>query len=214
MTRNNIEDDKLGIFKPIFAEMGNFARRHPEELVFDLLRRGFDTPGFDGSNFFSESHRLKGQDGEEVTVSNMQTGSGQPWFLLDTSRAIRPIIWQERSSYEFQALTEGNNPHVFLNDQYLYGVRAWVNAGFDLWQLAYASKAALDTSNYAAARAAMQDFRNDGGRVLGVKPTILVVPPALEAAALQILNATHAANGESNIWQGTAQLIVTPYVEG
>lgn len=97
VTGNNIEDDKRGIFKPMFAEMGNFARRHPEELVFDLLRRGFDTSGFDGSNVFSGSHRLKDQDGEEVAVSNTQTGSGQPWFLLDTSRAIRPIIWQERS---------------------------------------------------------------------------------------------------------------------
>lgn len=101
-----------------------------------------------------------------------------------------------------------------MNDQYLSGVRVRVNAGFGLWQLAYASKAALDISNYAAARAAMQDFRNNGGRLLGVKPTILVVPPALDAAALQILNATHAANGESNIWQGTAQLIVAPYVKG
>ncbi|WP_323042478.1 Mu-like prophage major head subunit gpT family protein [Gemmobacter sp.] len=212
--RTNIEDDRLGIFKPMFAEMGTFARRHPEEMVSSLLKQGFATPGFDGASFFAADHIVKDADGGEDAVSNIQTGSGPAWFLLDTSRAIRPIIWQERFPYEFQELTRSDDPHVFMHDQYVYGVRARVNAGSGLWQLAFGSKATLDMTNYAAARAAMMDFRSDGGRILGVKPTVMVVPPELEGAALQILNATHSANGESNVWQGTAQLIVTPYVKG
>ena len=210
--RSDVEDDRLGIFKPMFAEMGTFARRHPEELVFSLLKDGFTAPSFDGSTFFAADHELE-IDGEKVEVSNMDAGSGPAWFLLDTSRALRPIIWQERSGYEFQSITDSNDPHVFMNDQYLYGVRARVNAGFGLWQLAYGSKATLNMTSYAAARAAMMDFRADGGRILGVKPTVLVVPPALEAAALQILNALLTEDGGSNVWANTAQLIVTPYVK-
>jgi phage major head subunit gpT-like protein len=211
--RSDVEDDRLGIFKPMFAEMGTFARRHPEELVFSLLKGGFTAPSFDGSTFFAEDHELE-IDGEKVEVSNMDARSGPAWFLLDTSRALRPIIWQERSGYEFQSITDSNDPHVFMNDQYLYGVRARVNAGFGLWQLAYGSKATLNMTSYAATRAAMMDFRADGGRILGGKPTVLVVPPALEAAALQILNALLTEDGGSNVWANTAQLIVTPYVKG
>lgn len=210
--RTDIEDDRLGIFKPMFAEMGTFARRHPEELVFGLLKDGFAAPSFDGTTFFAEDHVLE-KDGVKSSVSNVQTGSGDAWFLLDTSRAVRPIIWQERMPYEFQSLTETNDPHVFLNDQYLYGVRARVNAGFGLWQLAFGSKATLNAANYAAARAAMMDFRADGGRILGVKPTVLVVPPSLEEEALQLLNAMVNDGGGSNVWSKTAELIVTPYVK-
>ena len=36
--RDDIADDKLGLFKPMFSEMGQASRRHPEELVFSLLK--------------------------------------------------------------------------------------------------------------------------------------------------------------------------------
>ncbi|MDR0810035.1 MAG: Mu-like prophage major head subunit gpT family protein [Gemmobacter sp.] len=211
--RIDVEDDRLGIFKPMFSEMGTFARRHPEELVFGLLRNGFTARCFDGTTFFAEDHAIE-VEGKNSAVSNMQTGTEDAWFLLDTSRAMRPIIWQERADYEFQAITASDDPHVFMNDEYLYGVRARVNAGFGLWQLAYGSQAELTADNYASARAAMMDFRADGGRILGVRPTVMVVPPTLEAAALQILNAQLTADGGSNVWANTAQLIVTPYVKG
>lgn len=210
--RTDMEDDRLGVFKPMFSEMGTFARRHPEELIFGLLKDGFETPGFDGKNYFSETHKVMIGD-EEQLVSNMQGGTGPAWFLLDTSRAIRPIIWQERTSYEFQSIVDHTNTEVFMNDRYVYGVRARVNAGFGLWQLAFGSKGDLTAANYASARAAMMDYRADGGRVLGIKPTVLVVPPELEEQALQLLNATINDGGGSNVWSNTAELIVTPYVK-
>ena len=145
-------------------------------------------------------------------VSNFQGGAGTPWYLLDTSRGVRPLIWQERKKYEFQQLAEDRDEYVFKNDKYLYGIRARVNAGFGLWQLAYGSRQALTPANYAAARAAMMTFTADGGRKLGVSPTVLVVPPALEEAALNLLNTEYGAAGASNPWKGTAQLIVTPYL--
>lgn len=210
--RNVIEDDRLGIFKPMFSEMGRLARSHRQELVFNLLKSGFTTACFDGQNFFDTDHPVE-IDGATVSVSNFADGAGEPWFLLDTSRAIRPIIFQERQPYIFEGTTDANDNYVFSTGKFLYGVRARVNAGFGLWQMAYGSKAGLDAGNFAAARAAMMDFRADGGRVLGITPTVLVVPPSLEAAALHLLNATHDANGASNIWAGTTELIVSPYVK-
>lgn len=89
---------------------------------------------------------------------------------------------------------------------------ARLNAGFGLWQLGFGSKDSLDSTNYAAARAAMMIFRSENGRILGINPTTLVVPPSLEDAALHILNTENGEGGASNPWKGTAELIVTPFV--
>ncbi len=210
--RNEILDDKLGVFKPAFSEMGYLARQHPEELIMGLLAAGFSTACYDGQNYFDAEHPVKAADGSLSLVSNVQTGSGPSWFLLDTSRAVRPLIWQERQPYDFVSMVEANNPHVFMNKEFVYGVDARVNAGFGLWQLAFGSKADLSTANYKAARAAMMEYRADGGRVLGIKPTTLVVPPALEEQALEIVNAVQNDVGASNVWSGTADLIVTPFI--
>jgi phage major head subunit gpT-like protein len=212
VARDDLADDRLGIYGPMFSEMGRNARQHPEELVFGLLRSGFTTNCYDTQFFFDTDHPVTNADGTVGTVSNVQTGGGPNWFLLDTSRAVRPIIWQEREKYEFTQINRNSDEHVFIHDEYLYGIRARVNAGFGLWQLAFGSKAALDETNYAAARAAMMDYRRDGGSILGVKPTVLVVPPALESAALYLLNTEIKTGGGSNPWKGTAELIVTPYV--
>lgn len=58
----------------------------------------------------------------------------------------------------------------------------------------------------------MQGFRADGGRVLGVKPSVLVVAPSLEEGALKLLNSGNGSDGETDPWKGTAQLIVAPWL--
>lgn len=210
--RDDVADDRVGIFTPMFAEMGHVTRQHPDELVFQLLASGFATNCYDGQSYFDTDHPVFNAAGAVVSVSNMQAGAGSPWFLLDTSRAVRPIIWQTREPYEFARLDRPEDANVFLNERHLYGVRARVNAGFGYWQFAFGSKAALTAANYAAARAAMMDFRGDGGRPLGIRPNLLVVGPALEDAALRLLTTEGASGGESNPWKGTAELVVTPHV--
>lgn len=209
---DDIADDRLGIFKPLFSEMGQATRRHPEELIFGLLASGFTTNCYDGQFFFDVDHPVTDADGNVQLVSNFGGGSSTAWYLMDTSRAIRPLIWQEREKYEFQQLTEDNSPYVFANDRYMYGIRARVNAGFGLWQLCYGSKQPLTAANYAAARAAMISLTTDGGRKLGVMPDTLVFPPALEADALALLNSEYGTGGASNPWKGAAKPILTPYL--
>jgi phage major head subunit gpT-like protein len=45
-----------------------------------------------------------------------------------------------------------------------------------------------------------------------VTVTVMVVPPALEDAALHLLNTETKDGGGSNPWKNTVELIVTPYV--
>lgn len=159
-----IEDDTYGVLMPKFADMGYAAATHPDELVFQLLANGFGTLCYDGQNFFDTDHPV-GKKGAEVNVSNMQAGADAAWFLLDTSRPLKPLIFQNRRDYRLQAKTDaGNSDHVFIKDEYLYGVDARVNVGFGFWQQAFASKAALTDANLNSAIQAMMSFKSDQGR--------------------------------------------------
>ncbi|MDI3547894.1 MAG: hypothetical protein PWR10_1546 [Halanaerobiales bacterium] len=205
--RDDIEDDQYGIYRPMIEEMGRAAKAHPDILVFEVLNKGFENFCYDGQYFFDTDHPVKGQ-----SVSNFQGGSGTPWFLLDTTRAIKPIIFQMRRKPQFVSLDKVDDENVFMKKKFLYGVDYRGNAGYGLWQLAYASKQDLTAENYASARAAMMSFKDDEGVALGIKPNLLVVPPSLEGAAKEILENERDANGATNKWRNTADLLVVPYL--
>lgn len=205
--RNDIEDDSYGIFTPLMSEMGLSARTHPDELVFTLLAAGFASPCYDGQYFFDTDHPVG--DG---TVSNMQSGAGSPWFLLDTSRSLKPIIFQERKKAKFEALTSDTDPNVFHRKEYIYGVDSRYNVGYGFWQMAFGSKATLDQANFDAAIAAMMSFKNDEGRPLGVKPTLLVVGPALRDKANAVVLSQKLANGADNPNYKVVEVLVCPWL--
>lgn len=222
--RNDIQDDRYGLFGPMFREMGRAAAEFPDELVFNLLAAGFNTPCYDGQNFFDTDHPVKDAEGADVSVSNSQGGAGEAWFLLDTSKAIKPIIYQERMPLDtLVSKTEPTDDNVFFKKEYIYGSDGRCNVGFGLWQLAYASKQPLTAANYEAARAAMQNQRGDEGRPLGIKPDTLVCGPNLEGAAMRLLNngtrieLVGTAPDEvplavQNEWKDTAKPIVTQWL--
>lgn len=217
--RNSIEDDRLGVFAPAMTELGRAAGEHPDQLIFGLLMNGFATDCYDGQFFFDTDHPVGDGEAPPASVSNVQAGSETPWFLLDTSHAMKPLIYQERVKYELTALDRSEDRNVFFNNEFIYGTRGRSNAGFGFWQLAFASKAELTPENYEAARAAMVSLKGDEGRPLGIRPDTLVVPPLLEGPAMRILNnGTRVVMIEDtpvaiqNEWAGSAKLIVTPWV--
>ncbi|MEN3794393.1 Mu-like prophage major head subunit gpT family protein [Fulvimarina sp. MAC3] len=210
--RNSFEDDNLGVYTPMVKEIARMSKQHPDKMLFNLLSDGIAKNCYDGRPFFSEYHPRSGQVGDEAEpISNLQPGAQPMWYLMDLSRQIRPLVWQERKPYNFGALTDEKNEHVYMANEFLFGVHARVNAGFGLWQLAYASGAELNAANYEMARQAMMRFRGDQNHLLGIMPTHLVVPAELEGQARQLITASVIANN-SNIWQGTAELIVTPWL--
>jgi phage major head subunit gpT-like protein len=208
VSRDDIEDDHYGVYGPLFSEMGRSAGAHPCELVWGQLKNGFSRTCYDGQYFFDSDH--PGPDGS--SISNLQAGAGTPWFLLDCSRMLKPIIFQRRRDYDMRRMDMRDDEHVFMTDQYRYGVDARVNAGYGLWQLAYGSRQALTEDNYRAARAALLEMKADEGRPMGIMPTHLCVPPSLEHYGRELLMAERLANGETNVWKGSATLIVTPWL--
>lgn len=209
--RNDIEDDQLGIYQPIVAELGRAAKQHPDMLAAELLAGGFATLCYDGKPFFAPDHPVG-----EKTVSNSGGGSGTAWFLLDTSKAVRPFIFQKRSEPQLVRQDAPEDEQVFMRKKIRYGVDYRGAVGYGLWQLAYGSRQELNSSNYAAARAAMMALKNEEGRPLGITPNLLVVPPELEAQAKEILMAelvgVAGGGAKTNIWRGTADLLVVPWL--
>jgi phage major head subunit gpT-like protein len=210
--QEDIEDDNLGIYTPMFSEFGRSTAVFPDELVYGLLANGFSGVGYDGRPFFDASHPVLDADGNTISVSNTGGGAGTAWYLLDTSRAIKPIIFQNRRPFTLKRMDAATDEIMFKEGKARYGVDGRCNAGFGLWQLAYASRQTLNDTNYSAAYAAMEGLRGDYQRPLGIRPTLLVVPPSLRAAGLQLLNAEFNAAGASNVWRGTAELVVVPWL--
>jgi phage major head subunit gpT-like protein len=214
VARTDIEDDNVGVYTPLFSEMGRAAKAHADQLVFALLAAGESTLCYDGQNFFDTDHPVYPNvdgTGTATTVANLQAGTDPAWYLLDCSRALKPLIFQERTTPELEAMTASNDEGVFTTDAYRYGIRYRCNAGFGFWQLAFKSKAALSAANFNAAMAAMMGIKADGGRPMGVKPTHLVVPPALRSQALSLIEAQLTGGGDSNPNYRAVEVIVSPW---
>ncbi|WP_299440179.1 Mu-like prophage major head subunit gpT family protein [uncultured Rhodospira sp.] len=209
--RDDIEDDKLGVYKPMIQQLGYDAKTHPDELIFPLLSNGFGTLCYDGQNFFDTDHPVLEADGSTVSVSNMQTGSQTPWFLLDTSKPIRPFLFQKRRDYDFVAMDTPDDEAVFSRKEFRYGVDCRVAAGYGLWQMAFGSKLELNETNLAAALAAMRSIKGDQGKPLNIKPTLLVVPPSLEYTARKLLQAEQIG-GTTNVLRNAAELLSTAWL--
>lgn len=210
--RDDIEDDNLGIYAPLFSEMGESTGAHSDQLVFGALAAGFATNCFDGQFFFDVDHPVLGANGAMVSVSNFGGGAGAAWYLLCTKRSIKPLILQKRKPWTFVSKDEPKDDNVFTRKEFVYGAEARLNVGYGFWQLAYASRQALTPDNYATARAAVMSLQGDYGRPLGLIPDLLVVPPTLEGAGKAILTSTIGAAGETNKWSGTAELMVSPWL--
>lgn len=210
--RDDIETDNLGIYAPLFEEMGMSTGSEWDLMVFALLGAGFATECYDGQFYFDTDHPVLDENGETTTVSNTGGGSGTSWFLLDTRRAIKPLILQKRKDFNFVSLDREQDQNVFMNREFVYGSDARANVGFGFWQMAYGSKQTLDGDAYGTARSVLSGMKGDYGRPLGNMPNLLVVPPSLESAGRKMLNSEYGTGGETNEWKGTAELLVVPWL--
>lgn len=217
VARDDIEDDEVGIYTPMMQEMGRAAAIQPDEMVYGLLAAGKTTLCYDGQNFFDTEHPVYPNadgTGSAVTVSNLDepaSDPGMPWFLLDTSRAIKPIILQNRRLPSFIQMTKLDDEKVFTTDTFRFGVDCRRNVGFSFWQLARMSTQPLNADSLWAGITAMRGLTADGGQKLGIKPTVLVVPTGYEKAATRMLERELDSNS-SNELKGRLELVVADYL--
>lgn len=213
VSRTAIEDDQYGVYRPMFEGLAAASRALPNQLVFDLMTKGFETPCYDGQYFFDTDHPVTGEDGKVKSLSNVQAGSSsKPWFLVDLSKAQKPFILQERVKPMLTRKDRDEDDSVFLRDSFLYGTRCRIGVGYGLWQTAYASAADLTAANFQTAIQVMQAVHGDGNRPLGINPTHLVAATSQEGAVRELLMSERDAAGATNKWRGRVEMILTPWL--
>ncbi|QQQ19678.1 Mu-like prophage major head subunit gpT family protein [Brevundimonas vitis] len=206
--KTKIEDDNLGLYGPIVSGWGKDAGQLKDRLAFDALRDGHIRPCYDGQNFFDTDHPV---DFAGAPTTNMSgAGAVQPWFLVDLSKPLKPILYQNRKAPQFEMVTDPKDSHVFKTGEYLMGGEARGAAGYTLWQLAHRSTAALDAASYVAAYNAMAGLVNDEGEPLEIRPTHIIVGHSNRAAAKTLFQAQNKAGGESNIYFQDVAIIDAP----
>ncbi|WP_333501842.1 Mu-like prophage major head subunit gpT family protein [Kluyvera genomosp. 2] len=209
--RESIEDDQIGQYSINAQAFGRQVSEFPDKLSFPLLVAGFNTLCFDGQNFFDTDHPMAGSTYSNI-VGDVETDAGEPWFLIDETQVLKPILYQIRRPFDFHALDDLNSEHTFLQNEFLFGVDGRCNVGFGFWQTACASRAPLTPANYEAAVKVLQGMKRDSGEPLGIRPTTLVVGPNNRAAAKKIIDAMLVDGGDSNIYYKDVEIVDTPFI--
>ncbi|SDG21516.1 Mu-like prophage major head subunit gpT family protein [Rhodobacter capsulatus] len=210
--RTVIEDDQVGLFRPAIAGMAQAAAEHPERLVYQALKAGFASTCYDGQFFFDMDHPVQ-VNGKEVSVSNMQAGSGPAWYLLCTKRPVKPMLYQDRVKAELIIQDDAaKSDAVFNRDEFVYGTRSRGAAGYTYWQLAAASKEALTAETFKALRLGMTTLKDNEGNPLNIVPDLLIVPPELEDAANEVVGVQRTASGADNPLFKKAEVLMTPWL--
>lgn len=210
----DIEDDQYGVFTPLMAEMGYAAKMHADELIFALLAAGASNLCYDGQNFFDTDHPVivAGVASTAVNYDSVAGSNSNLWALLDTRRPLKPMLFQKRQDYNFQQFVSPNDEHVFMKNEYLYGVDNRCNVGFGLWQLAYGSLGDLNATNVQAYVAAMMALKSDEDKPLGIVPNLCVVGPSRWAEARALFEVPTLSGGAANPNFGLCKVLVTPHL--
>jgi phage major head subunit gpT-like protein len=211
--RDDFDDDNLGIYAPLFQQLGSTAVNFPDTLVWPLVKNGWANKCYDGQNFFDTDHPVLDEDGDAVSVANTDGGNGTPWFLMDVSQPLKPLIYQSRKSFtNLIRMDKEDDQNVFDKKEYRYGLDGRCSVGFGFWQMAWGSKQTLDATHYEVARIALGSMKADYGKPLALKPNLLVVPSALEGAARRLIGNQLNPDGGTNEWYGTAEIMVVPWL--
>jgi phage major head subunit gpT-like protein len=79
------------------------------------------------------------KDTAELLVVPELAGADDAWYLLDTTRPLKPLIFQNRKKPQFTERTALTDENVFMSNKFLFGVDARGNSGYGFWQMAYGS---------------------------------------------------------------------------
>lgn len=190
--RDDIEDDNLGIYKPMVESLADKGMKFPDKLCFALLPAGFTSLCYDGQNFFDTDHPVNTKhdgSGTEESVSNIVSEAdytGPTWYVLDTTQRIKPLIFQDRRKLALTTKFNPNDSNVFTDNEFQFGTDLRCNSGYGLWQMAVAVKAPMTADNVWKAINLMESFKGDGGNKLEVSPDLIVAPTEMRKTATRL----------------------------
>ena len=210
---NTLFNKALEEVKPLYKEIATITPSTTESETYAWLG---DIPGMrewigdrEIQNLTASDYTIKNKDFELTigvdrnAIEDDKVGIYNPSIeMMAQSAAMHPdeLIFELLTSGFVEKCYDGE---PFFSDKHKAGKKVFSNKG----------TAPLSLESYIAARVAMMSLTNSKGRALNIVPDLLVVPPALEAKARDILVADFI-NGSRNTMQGTAKLLVVPQLAG
>lgn len=194
----DLADDVVGVYMNHAAGLARAAAQWQDQLVFEALANGITENCYDGQPFFDTQHPV----GKNTTslVSNLESGGGGNgyWYLMDTRRSLMPLILQMRQEPTFTSIMDMQNTDVFMTGEYTFGTEARGNAGYGLWQTAFADNRPLTAANFREDRLAMRGVQNDEGREMGIDPNVIVVGRSNEDTARDLFGLSDTTDRGTN----------------
>jgi phage major head subunit gpT-like protein len=210
ISRDEVDDNQIGQYSVIAQNYGDQVAYFPDTLVYPLLVAGFTELCYDGQPYFDTDHPLETTPASTFSnvIGDPSTDTGEPWFLIDDGKVLKPIVYQERRPFVFKNMNP-TEEYTWFNNKYAAGVDGRCAAGFSFPQLAIGSKAALSEANYAEAKKLLRKMKKVDGTPIGVRPTKLVVGPNNEAAAKKLIETMLIDAGNSNIYYKDVEIVVS-----
>jgi phage major head subunit gpT-like protein len=77
--------------------------------------------------------------GTATVLCDARLTSDTAWFLLDTTKPVKPFIYQERKAPVFVQQTDPQAEDVYNRKKFKFGAEARAAGGYGFWQLAFGS---------------------------------------------------------------------------
>ena len=210
---NTLFNRALTTVNPLYTEVATVTPSTTDAETYAWLG---DIPGMrewigdrEVQNLSASDYTIKNKDFELTigidrnAIEDDKIGLFNPSIeMLGQSAAMHP------DKLVFSLLKNGFNEKcfdgkAFFSSEHMIGKSKVSNKG--------TAKLSLDA--YIAARSGMMSLTNRKGEALNLVPNLLVVPPALEKAAMDITEADFI-NGTRNTMRGTAKPLVVPQLAG
>ena len=210
---NTLFNRALTTVNPLYTEVATVTPSTTDAETYAWLG---DIPGMrewigdrEVQNLSASDYTIKNKDFELTigidrnAIEDDKIGLFNPSIeMLGQSAAMHP------DKLVFSLLKNGFNEKcfdgkAFFSSEHMIGKSKVSNKG--------TAKLSLDA--YIAARSGMMSLTNSKGEALNLVPNLLVVPPALEKAAMDITEADFI-NGTRNTMRGTAKPLVVPQLAG
>lgn len=204
--RKQIQDDNLGLYPSMFEGWGMEAELWPDRLLAAALAAGISLPCFDNQNFFDPSHPNFDEAGTTYSNTN-NVGTVQPWYLVDLSKPLKPLIMQKREEPHFWMTTNPEDSVVAQTGMFGAWAEARGAAGYTMPYLAYRSTATPSAAAFVAARDAMAAYVDEVGDPRGIVPTAWVYGVSNRAAVEDVIKKANLAGGESNVHWNEVDLL-------
>lgn len=124
-----------------FGDKGKSLRIIPDKLVVSSANEEMGKRILESEIINGSSNTYKGT--AKLVIEPLLDETPNAWFLLCTTKGVKPIIYQERTKIKFVNMVKEDDNNVFMNNEFIYGADGRNNAGYGFWQMAYGSTGAV-----------------------------------------------------------------------